>query len=95
MREEFQSLDVQQLSKDGRMRNPEEKLVISQEVAVETEVLVKPKEVPSLPLQQNVRNGINRKNQKEVEEKEEEEVFGLEKKTTKKIEVLMWRSRRR
>ncbi|KAI3828242.1 hypothetical protein L1987_02339 [Smallanthus sonchifolius] len=43
----LQSLDIRQLSKDGRMRNPEEKPLISQEsptpVPVETEVVAKPK----------------------------------------------------
>lgn len=43
----LQSLDIRQLSKDGRMRNPGEKPIISQElptpVPVETEVVAKPK----------------------------------------------------
>ncbi|KAL8209743.1 hypothetical protein R6Q57_006475 [Mikania cordata] len=43
----LQSLDIRQLSKDGRMRNPEEKPLVSQEpptpVPVETEVVPKPK----------------------------------------------------
>ncbi|KAF5771725.1 putative proton pump-interactor [Helianthus annuus] len=43
----LQSLDMRQLSKDGRMRNPEEKPLIAQQspapVPVETEVVAKPK----------------------------------------------------
>lgn len=43
----LQSLDMRQLSKDGRMRNPGEKPLIAQElpapVPVETEVVAKPK----------------------------------------------------
>ncbi|KAK1418073.1 hypothetical protein QVD17_27212 [Tagetes erecta] len=54
----LQSLDIRQLSKDGRMRNPEEKPLVSQElptpVPVETEVVAKlkvkqPKEEPTPP----------------------------------------------
>ncbi|KAJ0715618.1 hypothetical protein HanPI659440_Chr13g0503301 [Helianthus annuus] len=43
----LQSLDMRQLSKDGRMRNPEEKPLVAQQspapVPVETEVVAKPK----------------------------------------------------
>lgn len=84
-----QSLDMRQLSKDGRMRNPEEKPLVSQEISVETEVMMKLKEEPP-SLQQNVEIGKDRKNQQEAKEasKEEDEVFGLEKKPIKKIEVV-------
>lgn len=82
-----QSLDIRQLSKDGRMRNPEDKPVISPEVRVETEALVKPKEEVAPVLQRKVENGEKLKKYK-VEDEEEEDVFGLEKKTVKKIEVV-------
>lgn len=43
----LQSLDIRQLTKDGRMRNPGEKPLISQEiptpVSIETEIVAKPK----------------------------------------------------
>lgn len=90
----LQSLDIRQLSKDGRMKNPEEKPLVSQAVPVETEVMMKLKEEPTLVSQQGAENGKNRKTQKEVDGKikgikdaEEEEVFGLEKKPVKTKEV--------
>ncbi|KAK9077883.1 hypothetical protein SSX86_006221 [Deinandra increscens subsp. villosa] len=94
----MQSLDIRQLSKDGRMRNPGEKPLISQEsptpVPVETEVVAKPKAkqqketpAPSPPPVVSIEKEIPKeakksKNEKVVEE-EEEEVFGLEKKPVK------------
>ncbi|KAK9077882.1 hypothetical protein SSX86_006220 [Deinandra increscens subsp. villosa] len=93
-----QSLNIRQLSKDGRMRNPEEKPLVSHElptpVPVETEVIVKPKAkqpkenpAPSPPPVASIekekpKEGKKSKNEK-VEEEEEEEVFGLEKKPVK------------
>ncbi|GKC38192.1 proton pump-interactor 1-like protein [Tanacetum coccineum] len=105
----LQSLDMRQLSKDGRMRNPGEKPLIAPEptpAPVETEVVAKPKakqpkedpipvSVPPPVVEKEKDNKktkeangtVKGKKEKIVVEEEEEEVFGLNTKPAKPIEV--------
>lgn len=84
------SLDIRQLSRDGRMRNPGEKPLVSQEAPPppEPEVVVKPKakqpkDEPVTPPQNNPAPTL--KAQKEKDSKPQKELKGIELEDTEEI----------